>query len=164
MPLRRIGICGHRRIPVDRNALHASLTRIFQKWKNESAENWIFLSSLAEGADRMVLEVYAEWSGTLPKLEVYLPLPVDEYEKDFQSPESISEFRKWLEMACVHFPEFPMERPLAYLYAGQRLVDASSQMLFLWDGQPSRGPGGTADILNYTRKIQKPYDVVFLYE
>ncbi len=36
-----------------------------------------------------------------------------------------------------------------YLAAGQRVVDSSDLMLALWNGQPSAGKGGTADVVHY---------------
>ncbi|MGD9801024.1 MAG: hypothetical protein AB7F91_13180 [Parvularculaceae bacterium] len=43
----------------------------------------------------------------------------------------------------------------AYLAAGKAVVDASDFMIFVWDGRPSRGLGGTADIVAYARSHRK---------
>lgn len=37
----------------------------------------------------------------------------------------------------------------AYLKAGKRVVNLVDRMIFVWDGEPARGPGGTADIAAY---------------
>ena len=36
--------------------------------------------------------------------------------------------------------------------AGKVVVDRSSVVLAVWDGQPSRGLGGTADVVAYARQ------------
>jgi hypothetical protein len=43
----------------------------------------------------------------------------------------------------------------AYLNAGRRVADLVDWMIFVWDGGPSRGHGGTADIVAYARKNAK---------
>jgi hypothetical protein len=39
----------------------------------------------------------------------------------------------------------------AFLRAGERVADDADYMVFVWDGRPSRGSGGTADIVAYAR-------------
>ncbi len=43
----------------------------------------------------------------------------------------------------------------AFMRAGKRVVDESDQMIFVWDGAPSRGLGGTADVVGYARERRK---------
>ena len=39
---------------------------------------------------------------------------------------------------------------------GLRTVDQSAAVIAFWDGQPAAGRGGTAEIVEYVRKQQKP--------
>lgn len=41
----------------------------------------------------------------------------------------------------------------AFLNAGKRVADECATMIFVWDGNPSRGLGGTADIVAYAAGI-----------
>ena len=43
----------------------------------------------------------------------------------------------------------------AFLKAGERVADEADYMVFVWDGGPSRGYGGTADIVAYARSTGK---------
>jgi len=42
--------------------------------------------------------------------------------------------------------------PAAHMDAGTRLVDESDLLIAVWDGEPSRGLGGTADVVAYARQ------------
>ncbi len=44
----------------------------------------------------------------------------------------------------------------AFFKAGKAVVDESDMMVFVWDGGPSRGVGGTADIVAYAAQRGKP--------
>ncbi|MEK7266907.1 MAG: hypothetical protein AAB227_12500 [Pseudomonadota bacterium] len=43
----------------------------------------------------------------------------------------------------------------AFLKSGKRVVNLVDRMIFVWDGAPSRGLGGTADIVAYAEKKRK---------
>lgn len=44
----------------------------------------------------------------------------------------------------------------AYLRAGMRVCDSVDRMIFVWDGGPPLGLGGTADIVDYALKTRRP--------
>src|SRR5438309_2700977 len=48
------------------------------------------------------------------------------------------------------------ERDLAYLECGLLVVDEADLVIAVWDGKPSRGVGGTADIVTNARTLIKP--------
>jgi hypothetical protein len=45
--------------------------------------------------------------------------------------------------------------------AGKVVVDRSSVLVAVWDGQPSRGLGGTADVVRYARERGVPVEVIW---
>ena len=49
----------------------------------------------------------------------------------------------------------------AHMDAGKVVVDRSSVLLAVWDGQPSRGLGGTADVVAYARQRGVPVTVIW---
>jgi hypothetical protein len=49
----------------------------------------------------------------------------------------------------------------AHLAAGQAIVDRCDLPIAVWDGQPSRGLGGTADTVAYARDRRVPVTVVW---
>jgi hypothetical protein len=48
----------------------------------------------------------------------------------------------------------------AYLDCGVETVNGADVLLALWDGQPARGKGGTADVVEYARALGKPLVVI----
>jgi hypothetical protein len=145
----RIGVSGHRHLRDHRVAIemtHAVLGRLLP----QSTTAVVVVSSLAEGADRLVAEVVLELPGA--SLEVILPLPADDFLDDFESAESREQFWTLLERASlVHVVDQPPgeSRPAAYERAGRELVDTCDVLIALWDGQASRGQGSTAEMIQY---------------
>jgi len=109
-----------------------------------------FLSPLARGADRLAAREALALGYTL---HVPMPFPQAEYEKDFDAPEDLAEFRALLAQANEdqvtldgdHGPE--MNR--AYEAVGRYVVRHCDLLIAIWDGAPSAGRGGTADIVHY---------------
>jgi hypothetical protein len=92
-----LGVTGHRDIPVsDFPILQAAVAKVFAKARAiapNSRDSMLLLTPLAEGADRLVArQALAEGM----RIQVILPLEQHEYEKDFESSESVSEFRALL--------------------------------------------------------------------
>ena len=125
----------------------------------------VLLSSLAEGADRLVARVAL---GLAISLVVPLPLERSDYESDFATPESLQEFRSLLERADAAFVVPPVERSAtngdsrgarshAYANCGAYVVRKSIEIVALWDGvaAPSRG---TAEVVAFQLDgIPAPY-------
>src|SRR5690606_23534709 len=49
----------------------------------------------------------------------------------------------------------------AHLEAGHYMVDHCDELIAVWDGRPARGPGGTADIVDYARAADRATTVVW---
>ena len=107
------------------------------------------VSPLAEGTDRLV----AQEAMTLgAELKCPLPFSADENERDFSSPESIVVFRGLLAVAgevtvVGDAGSTREERNGAYVAAGRAMLALSDVLIAVWDGLPSRGEGGTAQIV-----------------
>ena len=115
----------------------------------------VVVSALAEGADRLVAEeILADKDA---RLEVVLPLSVGDYLEDFKTEESKEEFHA-LRARASDIWEAPagQEREEAYERAGRRVVDRCDALIALWDGETSRGRGGTAEIVAYAQKMGVP--------
>jgi hypothetical protein len=59
--------------------------------------------------------------------------------------------------------ELPFRSPSAEAYwaAGQRIVGLADVLLAVWDGTPSRGVGGTADVVAFAGQRAVPTTVVW---
>jgi hypothetical protein len=126
------------------------------------------ISPLARGSDRLAAEEALKLGYVL---HVAMPFPQTEYEKDFtgaESPEEpalaatedLAQFRDlfaragnaWLSLDGDHGPEANR----SYEAVGRFVVRHSDLLLAIWDGKPSSGRGGTADIVRYAANIGVP--------
>lgn len=149
----RVGVTGHQEIPegvldyvVDNvSALLASCSPPVSA-----------LTSLAAGADQLVAREVLTAGGTL-----HVVVPSRGYETtlardDLRSYEALVSQAQ--EVTLLDFPE-PSEE--AYWAAGRAIVDGCDLLLAIWDGQPARGLGGTADVVAYARDLEKEVRVVW---
>ncbi len=154
-----IGVTGHRDIyEEDYQELKRRVQSIFADLKAKYPFTPLSLiSSLAEGADRIAAEVAIENS---MQLIVPLPLPQDEYERDFESSSSKENFTKLLSKAFSSFvipivqgntinsiKDYGPARDRQYFAAGQFMVEHCQILIALWDGILNEKLGGTADIV-----------------
>ncbi|WP_231104766.1 hypothetical protein [Haloechinothrix halophila] len=49
----------------------------------------------------------------------------------------------------------------AHMAASVRMIDEADELLAVWDGQPARGYGGTADVVNAARERALPVTVIW---
>jgi hypothetical protein len=121
------------------------------------AGQMIFEEVLAEGVDRKVRKKVL--AGLDARLEIALPMDAEEYAKDFQSEASKQEFRYLLARARDNdrwqAPD-GLEREQAYERAGRYVVDRCDALIAIWDGEQSRGRGGTAEIVGYAQQQGAP--------
>jgi hypothetical protein len=151
----RIGVSGHRvppKLPEESEApLRALVDRTLAAIgatarKANTASTLIIVSSLAEGSDRIVA---AAGLAAGFALQAVLPFEKAEYERDFETPMSRSEFEELLGRACDVFEldGAADERPRAYEAAGLFMLANIDVLVAIWDGGVAAGIGGTAQIV-----------------
>lgn len=154
-----IAVSGHR-VFEDVDAVHhgirSALDAIFQNW---GTDHVCILTSLADGADRMVVEAVRH-AGASRYIAV-LPMAAAAYREDFDS-HSASEFDRLLQDADeVLVLEAAGDREEAYFRAGVAVLSHADVLLAVWDGQPARGHGGTGDVVRLARECELPVAWVF---
>ncbi|WP_404390410.1 hypothetical protein [Humibacillus xanthopallidus] len=149
----RVGITGHQRIPP---AAHAFIIDAITRYLT-GVPDLVGVSSLAAGADQEFADLVVAAGGGL-----VVVVPSVDYESSFESPDDHRRFARLLAVA-EHVIQMGYDAPTeaAYLAAGRRVVDESDHLLAVWDGQPARGLGGTADIVAYAAQRGKPTHVVW---
>ena len=162
----RVGVTGHRDL-ADPDAVaaevDAALDRVLAgRSVGDVTPTATCVSSLAEGADRLVAQrVLARDGG---RLEVVLPLPAADYADDFADDASRREFNDLLGAAdlflVVTADEHDASREAAYERAGHAVLAASDVVLALCDGEPSRGRGGTAEVVAEAERLGIPVEVI----
>ncbi len=175
-----IGVTGHRSREISRSnrslckLVEARLDDIKGKYPDHK---FIITSALAEGADRLVAELAIKRLDA--GLHVVLPLPLQLYLEDFinrekdvgqaRSAASFDQFHDLLDQAQFaavipqkfggfddvantdpNLPD-PSPRQHQYAYCGAYLVQHCHELICIWDGTPSRGTGGTADVVGWRK-------------
>jgi hypothetical protein len=163
----RIGVTGHRDAVGSGELLErldGQLSEIFAlvAGTERTPVGFTILSALAEGADRLVVEEARRLRAGEVELHAVLPLEEQEYLRDFAEPRSREQFAELLESAATRTRVTSGEddRRDAYERAGRYVVDHSDVVIALWDGRPSAGRGGTAEIVDYAHTRGVPVVVV----
>lgn len=157
-----VGIVGHRpnRLPeaarakVERQlgeALTAirkhtvSLSHGYRDLFADSPPLFVLVTAMAEGADLMAASA-ALAAGY--ELDVILPFNQSEYERDF-SPQGRLRLAELLSRArsVLELPGTRTSEPQAYEAAGFAVLDNADILVAVWDGGPSHGRGGTAELV-----------------
>ena len=118
------------------------------------------ISPLAEGADRIVARAGMALGA---ELQCPLPFPAEDYKQDFESAASREEFDALLAQASSVLVAGGDRKAedTAYERAGQIVVQQSDVLIAIWDGEPSRGRGGTAQMVEEALELGIP--VVWLH-
>ncbi|MBO1335098.1 hypothetical protein [Streptomyces sp. VRA16 Mangrove soil] len=149
----RIGITGHRHIPGI--ALPEIRHRLEVELKDRAD---VALSSLAAGADQLFAD---------RALAVGIPLtavvPAQDYVDHLDDSHAVTEYRRLLGL-CRSVVQMPYDvcSPEAYEAAGRWIVEHCDRLLAVWDGEPARGRGGTAEIVAYAHQLDVPVQVLWL--
>jgi hypothetical protein len=150
-----VGVTGHR-IMMELDKIETGLDEAFKKIKQTfPGQPLVVISSLAEGADRLVARRVVP--GTNDRLIVVLPLKEKEYLKDFKNARSKKEFRELLKKAdlSLEMAAAP-SREEAYEAAGNYVLNHCDVLITVWDGQGAQGVGGTGGIIAEARRRKMP--------
>ena len=149
--------------PEDGAALDARVRAIFEDLRKRYPDTpLVLLSPLAEGADRLAARVALDCGA---RLIVPLPMSQATYERDFQTPSSVVEFR---ELLCRADRSFELawagldaegtsgvsggDRDRAYALVGAYIAHHCQILIALWDGEDSDREGGTAQVVRFKRE------------
>jgi hypothetical protein len=153
----RIGVTGHRAL-ADAAAVAVAVDRLLDHIarvldRPGTPLVWTVISPLAKGADRIVARAVLDRPHA--RLQVITPLAIDDYVADFTDEKDRLEFDDLLARrdSLIELRGLPRDR--AYRRVGEQVVDACEILIAIWDGESSRGTGGTADIIDYARRRER---------
>ncbi len=167
-PIFRVGVTGHRpnRLNPDTDALVERLRTVLQQIKTDASAcaptrdgtgpvQLRVLSSLAEGVDRLAATCALDLGY---HLQTPLPLPREEYAQDFAGAGSLAEFDALLLRAerVFELESSPTHRDFAYRAAGHMVLRQCDLLIAVWDGEPSRGVGGTSELIDAAEETGRP--------
>jgi hypothetical protein len=145
----RIAVSGHRGLTSDVTALvdHA----IRSVLATEDPSSLVGISCLADGADQIFARAVLDAGG---RLEVVVPARAY---RDRLPAETHAEYDRLLALAsAVTRLDREESTSDAHMSASVTMVDSADRILAVWDGKPSRAPGGTADVVDHARERGVP--------
>lgn len=155
-----IAITGHRFLSNEAKLQH-SIRQVLREILENHLQTAVHLySALAEGSDQLVAKIAQEF----PEIDlcVPLPLPINDYLKDFTAENARKSFLNLLSTATEVIPlATPGDHQEAYQMLGTFLVEHADILLTIWNGKFNRKKGGTSEVVKATLKVGKP--VVWIY-
>ena len=149
----RIAISGHRGLPgptarlVDQ-ALRAALA--------ERAPGVTGLSCLADGADQIFARAVTGLGGTLEVV-----VPAAEYRAGLPADSHPGYDDLFAQAADIRRLPFTASTPDSHMAASRLMADEADELYAVWDGEPARAYGGTADVVAYAREHGTPVRVIW---
>ncbi len=149
----RLGITGHRGLP-------PATTRLVEEALGEALADYgasiTGVTLLADGADQLFARAVIDHGG---RIEVIVPathyragLPAHTY----------AEYDDLLGHAsAVHRLNFTESTPEAHMAASELMISLVTELLAVWDHQPARAYGGTADVVAHARDQGRPVRIIW---
>ncbi len=145
-----VGITGHRDLEDDalaRSEIDAVLAGVDAPL--------IGVSALAAGADQIFADAVLDAGGVLEVI-----VPAHDYRISLE-PQDRLVFDRLVESAqSVLTLDYPHAGSGAYLAAGLEMLGRCDLLVAVWDGEASRGDGGTADMVRRARELGIPVAVI----
>jgi hypothetical protein len=147
-----IGFTGHRNLS-DEEAARSQVLQFLKEKKRNFSGIVCGISSCAAGGDLLFAETCIQLG--LP-LRILLPMPKEQFRADFDA-----EQWKRVESILLHAMSTDVTgeettREARYYDCGIETVQQCSELLTLWNGQPSQGLGGTEQIVNFAKAKGRP--------
>ncbi|MFF5304777.1 hypothetical protein ACFY5F_36015 [Streptomyces sp. NPDC013161] len=150
----RVGITGHRGLP---QAVEEQVRALLADQVAEyEGRDLVGISCIADGPDTWWAQTVLDAGG---RIEVVVP--ATEYRDglpDWHHPE----FDDLMKRASdVHRTGLTASTSEAHQAGSEILVGLSDRLIAVWDGQPARGYGGTADVVTYAESVGVPVTIVW---
>lgn len=150
----RVGITGHRGLPEEsaklvQAAIHETVGRY-------AAADLVGVSCIADGPDAWFAQTVLNHGG---HLEVVVP--ARDYRASLPEWHHATYDSLLLRASEVHETGLHESNSQAHMTGSEILVGLADEVIAVWDGQPARGYGGTADVVSYAESNGVPVRVVW---
>jgi hypothetical protein len=152
-----LGFAGHRSLP-DPAAVEASIRAAIESFRKQVDGEVMGRASAASGADVLFLEACRD---TGLAYSVVLPFAEERFREDFDSETEWARSKALIDgAASVEIAPGHEGAPEAYHLAAREILDVADAMLFVWDGKPARGIGGTEETIADSRERRVPHQII----
>lgn len=150
----RLAITGHRGLPKTTTRLVDSALRA--QLATYSPTDLVGYSCLADGADSLFAQAVLDHGGRLTVI-----VPAAQY-RDGLPEEHHPVYDALLAQASnVIRLDHVESTAQAHMDASLRMIDEADRLLAVWDGQPARGFGGTADVVQAAQQHGTPVTIIW---
>jgi hypothetical protein len=151
----RVGITGHRGLPPETERLVDKALREFLATLDDA--DLVGITSLAGGADQLFARAILDLGGGLEVV-----VPAARY-RDSLDPGAEQGGYDELFPLAQHVVRLPFRESTeeSHMAAGQHVVETSDLIVAVWDREPARGHGGTADIVENARACDRQVEVIW---
>lgn len=152
-----LGFAGHRNVP-DKDAQRRVIRKELAMMREKLGPGMIGVSSAAAGADLLFLRSCVELR--IPAI-VILPFPEERFAEDFDDGEEWKMATRLMSVALVKYVSPSGHRaPEAYQDVSRNLLEWADAFLFVWDGGPAKGVGGTGETVEEARDLGIPSRII----
>ncbi|MER5916212.1 hypothetical protein ABT124_38860 [Streptomyces sp. NPDC001982] len=150
----RLGISGHRGLsPQVAAQVRAQLAALVDAL---DGEDLTVISCIADGPDSWLAQLVLKHGG---RLEVVVP--ATEYRDSLPDWHHPVYDELMARTADVHHTGLRESTSQAHQAGSEIVVGLADQLIAVWDGQPARSYGGTADVVAYARRVGVPVQIVW---
>ncbi|MEV5413808.1 hypothetical protein AB0K60_33895 [Thermopolyspora sp. NPDC052614] len=150
----RIGVTGHMDLTADTAEL---VSQALRSRLREVDGGVVGVSCVARGADSLFAEAVLDVGGSLEVV-----LPSRDYRASKVKADHVEQFDALVAKADrVRVMDFDHAGREAYVAANEAVLSSIDELVAVWDGQPSAGAGGTADVVEEARSRGLPVLVIW---
>lgn len=151
--MRVIGITGHRGLrPPTVHLVNQALRDVLAEYGADVTG----VSALADGADQLFARSVLNQGGLIEVI-----VPAARYREGLPAQCHV-EYDDLLGQAVrVHRPDFTESTSESHMAASELMISMIDELLAVWDQQPARGYGGTADVVAHARDMGLTVRVVW---
>jgi hypothetical protein len=125
--------------------------------KNCNEGELVGISCLTQGSDQIFARIVLECEGAVEVI-----LPAADYRERKVEPDNLAEFDDLMSCArAVRTLPYEKSNRDAYMAASEEMLGSVDSLIAVWDGNPSGGYSGTADIVAAARERGIPVTVVW---
>ena len=150
----KIGITGHRGLPAElTERITGQLDTVLTAFDPVEI---VGVTCLADGADTLFAEQVLAYGGTVEVI-----VPAAEYRDGLPVDHHVVYDRVLSQATQVHRLDYVDSSSESHMAASILMLSLISELVAVWDGQPSRAYGGTADVVDEARKRDIPVRIVW---